>query len=53
MNIMTKIYLESVDELKHLEPLMEKMEKEKIWTKIDHCLDQEIKQGIYHIYKKL
>ena len=49
---MTKKYLECVDKLAELEPLMDKMEKDGIWTKIEIFLDKEEKQGIYHIYKK-
>ena len=54
MNIMSKIYLD-IDELKLLEPLMEKMEKENFWKKIDHCVAQELNghEDIYHIYKKI
>ena len=50
---MTKKYLEVVDKLANLEPLMEQMEKEGIWSKIEIFLDSEEKQGIYHIYKKM
>ena len=53
LNVMTKVYLETVDKLKNLGPLMHQMELEKIWQKIDHFLDQEPKQGIYHVYRKL
>ena len=53
INLMTKKYLEIVDKLANLEPLMDQMEKEGIWSKIEIFLDSEEKQGIYHIYKKM
>ena len=53
INLMTKKYLEVVDKLFFLEPLMQKMEKEGIWSKIEIYCDSEEKQGIYHIYKKI
>ena len=29
------------------------VEKEGIWKKLEHLVDNEAKQGIYHIYRKL
>ena len=53
INSMTKWYLENVDKLKNLEPVMDQMEKEGIWSKIEIFVDSEEYQGIYHIYKKI
>ena len=53
INSMTKWYLENVDKLKDLEPVMDQMEEEGIWSKIEIFIDSEEYQGIYHIYKKL
>ena len=50
---MTKWYLENVDKLKNLEPVMDQMEKDGIWNKIEIFVDSEEYQGIYHIYKKI
>jgi hypothetical protein len=47
INSMTKWYLNK------LEPVMNQMEKEGIWSKIEIFVDSEEYQGIYHIYKKL
>ena len=44
--------MDIVDELQGLEPLMEQMEQDGLWSKVEICTDQEAKQGIYHIYKK-
>ena len=52
INLMTRKYLDIVDKLAGLEPLMEKMETEGIWSKVEIFLDKEEKQGIYHIYRK-
>ena len=53
INSMTKRCLENVDKLKDLEPVMDEMEKEGIWSKIEIFIDSEEYQGIYHVYKKL
>ena len=53
INSMTKRYLENVDKLKDLEPVMDEMEKEGIWSKIEIFIDSEEYQGIYHVYKKI
>ena len=53
INLMTKMYLDIVEKLQGLEPLMRKMEIEGIWQKVDIFLDGEEKQGVYHIYRKI
>ena len=50
---MTKMYLDIVDKLHGLEPLMDQMERDGIWTKVEIYLDGEEKQGVYHIYRKI
>ena len=53
INSMTKWYLGNVEKLAQLEPLMDKMEQEGIWEKVEIFLDKEEYQGVYHIYKKV
>ena len=53
INLMTKIHLDIVENLRDLEPLMAKMESEGIWQKVEIFLDSEQKQGVYHIYRKI
>ena len=53
INLMTQMYLDIVDKLHGLEPLMAKMETEGIWRKVDIFSDGEEKQGVYHIYRKI
>ena len=51
---MSKKYLDIVEKLKDLEPLMAKMESDGIWIKIEVFTDDT--QAIpprWHIYKKL
>ncbi len=54
INLMTKKYLDIVDNLKILEPLMEKMESEGIWKKLEVYTDNVLpNNNRWHIYRKL
>jgi hypothetical protein len=53
---MTEYYLQSVESLHALEPLMAKMESDGIWTKVDRVSEPNIlagNNGLFHIYQKL
>lgn len=55
-NAMTKYYLESVESLHSLEPLMRQMEKEGKWLMRARLVQDNViggKQGLFHVFQKL
>ena len=55
LNVMTEYYLESIESLHELEPLMEKMVEEGVWTQLTRkSFPNNIggKQGVLHIFRK-
>lgn len=54
-NSMTEYYLESVEALHELEPLMKSMEDEGLWTRLERqtvANNISDKTGLFHVYRK-
>jgi len=56
VNCMTEYYLQSVEELHQLEPLMRKLEEDGLWKMLSREIERNTvsdKSGCFHIFKKL